>query len=112
MSLSDQAAPDTPYIVIFMMVAKPECRADFLDAMERAMAGSAQEPGILSFMFLVDQADPNRFTAFDVYRDRAAYESHVSKPHSGRLLKELDGCMAGPPSGSFHHRLCGVRDLA
>ena len=102
---------DAPFVAIFTMVAKPERRDQFLEAMTRAMARSAQEPGILSFTFLVDQANPNRFTALDVYRDRAAYESHLAEPHNAWLVKELDGCMEEPPSGSFHHRLCGARDM-
>jgi quinol monooxygenase YgiN len=111
MSLSDVVAPEMPFVAIFTLVVKPERRADFLDAMERAMARSALEPGILSFTLLVDQTDHNRFTAYDVYRDRAAYEAHLAEPHNGRLIEEIDGCMMAPPSGSFHHRLCGVRDL-
>jgi quinol monooxygenase YgiN len=74
------------------------------------MACSDKEPGILTFTLLVDRADPNRFTAYDIYRDRAAYESHLAELHTQRLVEELEGCLVGPPSGSFYQRLCGARD--
>ena len=103
--------PDTPFVAIFTMRVKPERRGEFLDAMARAMAESVKEPGIVSFTMLADRADPDRFTAVDVYRDRASYESHLAAPHSGRLVQELGGCMAEPPAGSFLHRLVGLRDM-
>ena len=102
--------PETPFVAIFTMQVKSNRRRDFLDAMARAMTESAKEPGILSYTMLMDRADPDRFTAVDVYRDRAAYESHLAAPHSRRLVQELDGCMAEAPTGSFQHRLCGLRD--
>ena len=82
MSLSNLEAPAAPFVAIFTMVVKPERRADFLDAMESAMTRSALEPGILSFTLLVDSADHNRFTAVDIYRDQAAFDSHLAEDHS------------------------------
>lgn len=111
MTLPDQSAPEMPFVAIFTLLVKPERRDQFIRAMDRAMNGSALEAGILSFTFVVDQLNPNRFTAVDIFRDRAAYESHLAQPHSRQLLQDLDGCMVGPPSGSFHHRLRGWRDL-
>ena len=103
--------PAAPYVAIFTIEVKPERRADFLAAMDRAMAHSAREPGVLAFSILADRDDPNRFTAFDVYAGEAAYRTHLDAPHSPRLAAELDGMLAGPPTGSFHHLLCEKRDF-
>ena len=103
--------PETPFVGLFTIEVHPERRADFLTAMEKAMAHSAREPGVSSFMLLADRDDPNRFTAVDVYRDRASYEAHLSSPQTPWLVQALDGCLKGPPQGSFHYRLAEKEDF-
>lgn len=98
--------PPSPYVAIFTIDVKAERRKDFLDAMDIAMAESVKESGILSFSLLVDRQNPNRFTAVDVYADEAAYQAHLAAPQTPRLIQALEGVLLGPPSGTFHHKIC------
>jgi quinol monooxygenase YgiN len=103
--------PASPYVAIFTIDVKPDRREDFLAAMDKAMAESAKEPGILSFAILVDRQNSNRFTAVDVYADEAAYQAHLDAPQTRWLVNALDGVLIGPPQGAFHHKICDESDF-
>jgi autoinducer 2-degrading protein len=103
--------PPSPYVAIFTIDVKPDRREDFLAAMDKAMAESAKEPGIISFAILVDRQNSNRFTAVDVYADEAAYLAHLNAPQTQLLINALDGVLVGPPRGAFHHKICDKSDF-
>jgi autoinducer 2-degrading protein len=105
-SIARRDLPPSPYVAIFTIEVKPERREDFLAAMDKAMAESAKEPGVVSFAILVDRQDPNRFTAVDVYADEAAYLAHLDAPQTRWLIDALDGVLIGSPRGAFHHQVC------
>ena len=111
MTTLPRSPAEAPFVALFTIDIVPERREDFLAAMEKAMAESAKEPGVASFMLLSDRDNPNRFTAVDVYRDRAGYEAHLEAPQTAWLVEALDGCLIGPPQGSYHHRLADDRDF-
>ena len=102
---------DAPYVALFTIDVVPERREDFLVAMEKAMAESAKEPGVAAFMLLSDRDDPNRFTAVDTYTDKAGFDAHNQAPQTLWLVEALDGCLAGPVRGTFHHRLVDEADF-
>ena len=104
--------PASPYVALFTIDVKPERREDFLAAMDKAMAESTKEPGIVSFAILVDRENSNRFTAVDVYADEAAYRAHLDARHTHWLVDALDGVLAGPPRGAFHHKICDKSDFS
>ena len=103
--------PASPYVAIFTINVKPDRREDFLAAMDKAMAESAREPGVISFSILVDRQNSNRFTAVDVYADEAAYLAHLDAPQTRWLIDALDCALVDPPSVAFHHRICDVSDF-
>jgi quinol monooxygenase YgiN len=103
--------PPSPYVAIFTIDVKPDRREDFLAAMDKAMAESAQEPGIISFTILVDRHNSNRFTAVDVYADEAAYRAHLDAPQTRWLVGALEGVLIGPPRGAVHHKICDQSDF-
>src|SRR5690348_14064902 len=55
MTPSNLSTAEAPYVAIFTIQVKPEHRDHFLEAITRAMAHSAKEPGVVSFNFLVDR---------------------------------------------------------
>jgi (4S)-4-hydroxy-5-phosphonooxypentane-2,3-dione isomerase len=72
---------------IVRLQVKPEARERFLAAMEDNWACSLRdEPGCFTFHLIVDQTDPNRFYAFEIYRDAAAVEAHRNAPHYARFV--------------------------
>jgi quinol monooxygenase YgiN len=111
MTILPRTPSEEPFVALFTIDVRPERREDFLAAMEKAMAESAKEPGVLSFMLLTDRDDPNRFTAVDLYRDRTGYDAHLVAPQTAWLVAALDGCLVAPPQGSLHHKLCDRDDF-
>jgi quinol monooxygenase YgiN len=111
MTVLPRTPPEAPFVALFITDVLPGRREDFLAAMEKAMAESAHEPGVASFMLLCDREDPNRFIAVDVYRDLAGYQAHIAAPQTDWLVKALDGCLAGPPRATYHHRLADQHDF-
>lgn len=111
MTMLPRKPADAPYVAIFTIDVVPERREDFLAAMEKAMAESAREAGVAAFMLLSDRDDPNRFTAVDTYADKAGFDAHNEAPQTLWLIEALDGCLAGPVRGSFHHRLATESDF-
>jgi autoinducer 2-degrading protein len=66
---------------------KPDKREQFLAAIEDdAICSERDEPGCLRFNVLEDQADPNHFFFYEVYKDEAAVEAHRAAPHYARWL--------------------------
>jgi len=61
---------------------KPAERARFLAAIEQDALGSERdEAACYRFNVLQDQADPNTYYFYEVYKDEAALEAHRAAPH-------------------------------
>lgn len=61
---------------------KPADRARFLAAIEADALGSERdEAGCYRFNVLQDDADPNVYYFYEVYKDEAALEAHRKAPH-------------------------------
>jgi (4S)-4-hydroxy-5-phosphonooxypentane-2,3-dione isomerase len=61
---------------------KPAERERFLAAIEQDALGSERdEPGCCRFNVLQDQADPNTYYFYEVYKDEAALVAHRAAPH-------------------------------
>lgn len=70
------------YALIVSVRVKPERREEFLQAIEEDGRGSREdEPGCLRFDVLQDNADPNHYFFYEVYRDEAAFKAHTEAPH-------------------------------
>jgi len=71
---------------IFVTVkVKPDQRQRFLDVIEDDAASSVRdEPGCLDFQVLQDQADPDTYYFYEVYRDEEAFKAHGQTPHFQR----------------------------
>jgi len=81
--------------LIVSLKVKPEMRQQFLAAAEDDSTCSVRdEPGCLRFDVLQDQADPNHFFFYEVYRDGAALEAHRQTPHYPRWRRAAEVCLA------------------
>ena len=70
------------FALVVSLRVKPDRREEFLRAAEEDGRGSREdEPGSLRFDVLQDEADPNHFYYYEVYRDEAAYRAHQETPH-------------------------------
>ncbi len=48
---------------------------------EAYVAAVRSEPGCLEFSFAYDAVDPELIRAFEIYTDRAAFDTHGKTPH-------------------------------
>lgn len=56
------------------------------------------EPGNLSFDVYTEEANPNRYFVFEVYKDDAAFEAHISADYGTRFNAELTDLIEGDGS--------------
>ncbi|MDA8217942.1 MAG: putative quinol monooxygenase [Dehalococcoidales bacterium] len=72
----------TMYVVIAEAKVQQEHREEFVAALKEDARGSlADEPGVLRFEIIQDEADANRLYLVEVYRDKAAHSAHVQGKH-------------------------------
>ena len=57
-----------------------------------------QEPGNLVFDPYTEEANPNRYFVFEVYKDDAAFERHISADYGARFNAELKHLIEGDAS--------------
>jgi (4S)-4-hydroxy-5-phosphonooxypentane-2,3-dione isomerase len=70
------------FALVVSLKVKPERREEFLKAVEEDGRGSREdEPGCLRFDVLQDNADPNHYYFYEIYRDEAALTAHTQAPH-------------------------------
>ncbi len=70
------------YVILAPIQIKPEHREEFIEAMLLDAKGSVEnEPGCVRFDVIQDEQDPNRIYLYEVYKDRDAFEAHLTMPH-------------------------------
>jgi quinol monooxygenase YgiN len=68
-----------PVVLIGTMKARPEKRDELLAALDRIFEHTAEhEPGTAAYAMNVSAADPDVFCFYEVYRDQAAMDAHMS----------------------------------
>jgi autoinducer 2-degrading protein len=83
--------------LVVSLKVKPDKRTQFLEAAEDDSTCSVRdEPGCLRFDVVQDEADPNHFFFYEVYRDEAALEAHRQTPHYPRWRRAAETCLAEP----------------
>ncbi len=95
------------YVLLVSLRVKPERREEFLRAAEEDGRGSREdEPGCLRFDVLQDQADPNHYYYYEVYRDEAAFKEHSKEPHSPHYRVWREAVAAGVLEGPAEITRC------
>ena len=68
---------------------KPEHLARFNELIAvNAHASVREEPGCFQFDVACDQADPCKVVLYEVYRDAAAFDDHLQRPHTRLFLEQ------------------------
>jgi len=87
------------FALVVSLKVKPDLRDKFLAAAEDDSTCSVRdEPGCLRFDVLRDNADPNRFFFYEVYRDEDAFQAHGQAPHFARWRAAAAEVLAEPTS--------------
>src|SRR3954453_5649136 len=68
------------------------------DMMRELTALVRQEPGNLIFEPYTEEANPNRYFVFEVYKDDAAFQAHISAEYGARFNAELTSLIEGDAS--------------
>ena len=95
------------FALIVSVKVKPERRDEFLRAIEEDSRGSREdEQDCLRFDVLQDQADPDHYYFYEVYRDETALEAHRAAPHyQGWAAAVQAGVLQGPAEIARCHTL-------
>lgn len=75
---------------------RPDDVERFLEATVTNARASAEEPGVLRFDVLADEADPTHVVLVEVYRDAAAAAAHKETAHYAVWRDTVAGMMARP----------------
>ena len=75
---------------------QPDQVDEFLAATDRNARASLEEPGVLRFDVLQDQADPAHVVLVEVYRDADASAAHKQTAHYATWRDSVAGLMARP----------------
>jgi len=83
-------------IVTAIFEAKPGKEAELHAQLQAGAKASWQESGVLSYAVheLIDR--PGVFMNIEVYKDEAAFQSHLETPHVKSFLAVLDDLLANP----------------
>lgn len=68
------------YVIGWVRV-KPGHRDVFLSLVQPFLEATRQEPGVLSYEFLLSYEDPDRFVVIERYATAEAHEAHVNAAH-------------------------------
>jgi autoinducer 2-degrading protein len=86
------------YALAVTINIKPGFKEKFVAAMLDDARGSVgNEPGCLRFDVIQDEKDPNRIYLHEVYKDRAAFDFHMTTPHFLAWNDAVKDWFASPP---------------
>jgi quinol monooxygenase YgiN len=93
---------------MFVVVVRCHVRQEHLDAFVEASLDDARhsvldEPGCLRFDVVQDDEDPTKFWLYEVYRDQAAFDHHLTTPHLHRWRAAVKDWFAEPSQASRSH---------
>lgn len=76
----------------------------FLDHLKVVATASAAEEGLLRCEFFIDQEDDHHITIIDIFRDKEAYEYHLTKEY----LEVFRGAVAEIVEGESTQRIVKI----
>ena len=90
------------FVVIAKITLRPGALAAFLPvAAADARDSMAREAGCLAFNVLVPEDGENQVVFHEIYRDRAAFDLHLTQPHFHTFERDAGHLMIGNPQIDF-----------
>jgi (4S)-4-hydroxy-5-phosphonooxypentane-2,3-dione isomerase len=82
------------FVLVVSLRVKPGKDRQFLAAIEaNATASLRDEPGCRRFDVLRDNADPQHYLLYEMYDDKAAFQTHRAMPHFPVWRRAADECV-------------------
>ena len=89
------------YVIIASMKIKDGHKDEFLAALlEDAQASVRDEPDCFRFDVIQDAGDANLVWLYEVYKDEAAFQTHLKSPHLLKLLDSIKDWREEGPQGA------------
>lgn len=90
------------FVVIAKIALHPGALAAFLPvAAADARDSLAAEPGCIAFNILVPEDDESYVVFHEIYRDRAAFDLHLTQPHFHTFERDAEHLMIGKPDINY-----------
>jgi quinol monooxygenase YgiN len=90
------------FVVIARITLQPGALAAFLPvAAADARESLANEAGCIAFNVLVPEDDESYVVFHEIYRDREAFDLHLTQPHFHAFERDAEHLMVGKPEVSF-----------
>ena len=90
------------FVVIARITLQPGARAAFLPvAAADARESLAKEAGCIAFNVLVPEDDESFVVVHEIYRDRAAFDLHLTQPHFHAFERDAEHLVVGKPEITF-----------
>lgn len=91
------------FIVIAKIALHPDALAAFLPvAAADASDSLAKEAGCIAFNILIPEDDETYVVFHEIYRDRAAFDLHLTQPHFHVFERDAEHLMIGKPEITFY----------
>lgn len=86
---------------MYVLVVTIDIKAGFKDPFVAEMLADARgsvrdEPGCVRFDVIQDEKEPNRIYLYEVYKDRAAFDYHLTTPHFLKWKGAVQDWFASP----------------
>ncbi len=86
------------HVVVVTIDVKPDVVERFAAAtVENARNSVIHEAGCFRFDVVRDEQHPNRIYLYEVYRDKAAFDTHMTMPHYFAWRDAVKDWLAAPP---------------
>jgi len=80
-----------PYVRLAELEIDPAQMARFDAAIREGVTTAVRvEPGVLALYAVAEQDHPNRVRVFEMYKDEAAYQTHLQTPHFRKFRDTTD----------------------
>src|SRR4030088_2883348 len=83
------------YVVTYVDVF-PNFTDVTVKALQQFAADSGKDPGVVRFEFLQDVVRTNHFAIVEVWRDRQAYDAHLTQDHRQRFRAKIQTGLGRP----------------
>lgn len=86
---------------MYLLLVEMNARSGMAAELEHVLAGllnaARDEPGILIYAVHRRQDDAQAFVLYELYRDRAAWETHCATAHLQNALRRFETLLTEPP---------------
>lgn len=91
------AAPGSAIHVVTHVDVPPPSKDDCISLLKALAGESRKEPGVARFEVLQQATRPNHFAVVEIWKDEAAYNSHITAAHTKSFREKLT-----PMSGALY----------